>query len=44
MPKNACLVCSADTYDNEILEKILPSKIESIENLEFIPRNNNPIG
>eukprot|EP00347_Sterkiella_histriomuscorum_P003964 403362263 len=44
LPNESCLSCSADTYDPELLNRLLPSQIESLESLEFIPRNNNPIG
>ena len=39
-----CYVCSADNLKSENLEKLLPSKIESITDLSFIERNSNPIG
>ena len=45
LPKSgACFVCSDDGLKAEVLEKIVPSKIESYEDLKFIPRNKNPIG
>mmetsp|Transcript_612 Transcript_612/g.660 ORF Transcript_612/g.660 Transcript_612/m.660 type:complete len:140 (-) Transcript_612:77-496(-) len=44
LPGQACLVCAADSYEKDTLEKLLPSKITLLENLDFIPRNNNPIG
>ncbi|CDW91226.1 family protein [Stylonychia lemnae] len=44
MPKESCLSCSADSYSPEMLQKIVPSLIEDLPDLEFIPRNNNPIG
>mmetsp|Transcript_17904 Transcript_17904/g.23585 ORF Transcript_17904/g.23585 Transcript_17904/m.23585 type:complete len:276 (+) Transcript_17904:116-943(+) len=43
-PDGSCICCSADSFKNDELEKILPSKISDIENLDFIPRNENPVG
>ena len=44
LPGQSCLACASDTYDPQVLEQILPTKIEGLSDLEFIPRNNNPIG
>lgn len=41
---SACFVCSDDNLKGEVLERIVPSKIESCEDLKFIPKNKNPIG
>ena len=43
-PGEACVVCSGAPKNSECIDKLMPSKIEAIENLEFIPRDNNPIG
>jgi hypothetical protein len=40
----ACLLCGNDMMKAEFLEKILPSKILDIDSLEWIPKNDNPIG
>ena len=39
-----CFMCGSDSIDKEQREKILPSKILEIESLEWIPKNNNPVG
>ena len=41
---SSCFACSDDNLKAEILEKIVPSKIENLEDLKFIPKNVNPIG
>lgn len=38
-----CLGCSQRFTNTEVIDKILPSKIVDIENLEFLPRDRNPI-
>ena len=43
-PAHACLVCADDNYDPSKLAQLLPSKIESIPDLTFIPKNTNPVG
>ena len=43
-PNESCIVCSADTFDKEILQKLVPSEITKFEQLDFIPKNNNPVG
>ena len=43
-PGEGCVVCSGSPQNAEVLEKLMPSKIESIENMEFIPRDRNPVG
>ena len=42
-PGQPCLACSAPSYDESVLQKLLPSKIMSIPELEWIPRDRNPI-
>jgi molybdopterin/thiamine biosynthesis adenylyltransferase len=44
LPGNACFSCSDDMLDKEVLSQIVPSKIQTLQNLSFIPRNKNPIG
>ena len=43
-PGEGCVVCSGSPQNAEVLEQLMPSKIESIENLEFLPRDRNPVG
>ena len=42
-PGEGCFVCSGAPQDAETLSKLMPSKIESYTNIEFIPRDDNPI-
>ena len=43
-PGDGCFACSIDLKgDNETVAKLMPSKIESLTNIEFIPRDVNPI-
>ena len=42
-PGQNCLQCANGLSNTEVLEKILPSKIASVESLEWIPRDTNPI-
>ena len=43
-PGEGCFLCSIGQKDDaETLAKLMPSKIESWTNLEFIPRDVNPI-
>ena len=44
MPGEACISCSNDMYDPEVLEKMLPSKILDLKEIDWIPKDNNPIG
>ena len=39
-----CLVCLNEDWKIEHLQKILPDKIMEIENLDFLPKNDNPVG
>lgn len=39
----SCLACGNDS-NNDILNQIIPSKIMGLENLTFLPKNNNPVG
>jgi hypothetical protein len=41
-PGFPCFVCSSDK-NPDIMEKILPSKIMQLENLEFLPHDEHPI-
>ena len=43
-PSAACVKCMFDNLDLEIVKKLVPDKIRDIQDLSFIPRNNNPIG
>ena len=38
-----CLSCASD-YNLSILEQIHPDKILALDNLAFLPKNNNPVG
>lgn len=42
-PGEACVVCSGGPSDHETVSRLMPSKIESLNNLEFIPRDRNPV-
>ena len=42
-PGEACVVCSGAPQDHETIQKLMPSKIESCTNLEWIPRDRNPV-
>lgn len=39
----SCLACGVDSIE-EILERIRPNNILELENLEFLPKNVNPVG
>ena len=41
---SSCFVCSDDNLKKDILDQIVPTKIGSLPNLNFIPKNVNPIG
>ena len=41
---SSCFACSDDNLKKDILEQIVPTKIGSLPNLHFIPKNVNPIG
>jgi hypothetical protein len=44
LPGQACLLCSTMTGANQdLLRKILPSKIEAVTDLQWLPRDVNPI-
>ena len=41
---DGCSYCQGlGTIHDEIIQKLLPSKIESYTNLEFLPRDRNPV-
>jgi hypothetical protein len=44
-PDVGCCLCGAgiSKLDPEIIDRMLPSKIASLENLSFIPKDKNPI-
>ena len=42
-PGDPCLICSSDTFDQDLLSKILPSKILCLPDLEFVVADNNPV-
>jgi len=43
-PGQPCVACqSLYQWDMEVIDKLLPSKIEAITDLSFIPRDRNPI-
>merc|ERR1712060_839854 len=38
-----CMICCGVPKNTEVFQKLLPSKIEAITNLEFIPKDVNPV-
>ena len=42
-PGEACVVCSGSPQNHEVLTRLMPSKIETLTNIEFIPRDRNPV-
>ena len=43
LPGDPCIVCAGAPQKEETISKLIPSKIESIEDLSFIPKDRNPI-
>lgn len=41
---NPCLVCLTDSLDLEIVRKLNPNLIETLPDLNFLPKNDNPVG
>lgn len=39
-----CALCLNPMKDNEFLAKIMPDNILELDNLKFLPKNNNPVG
>lgn len=39
-----CALCLNPMQNNEFIQKILPSNILELDNLKFLPKNNNPVG
>ena len=39
-----CFLCLTDGIKKDVLEKIMPDKIADIEDLTFLPKDNNPVG
>ena len=39
-----CFLCVTDGIKKEIIEKLMPEKIKGYENIDFIPKDNNPVG
>jgi len=39
-----CFLCVTDGIKKEIIEKLMPEKIKEYENIDFIPKDNNPVG
>jgi len=39
-----CFVCASDSLDSEVCERITPDKIQTLDSLSFLPKNNNPVG
>ena len=42
-PGDACVVCSGAPQDHETISQLMPSKIERLPDLAFLPRDRNPI-
>ena len=39
-----CYLCVTDGIKKDIVEKIMPDKIAGLDSLDFIPKDNNPVG
>ncbi|KAJ3439547.1 ubiquitin-activating enzyme e1 [Anaeramoeba flamelloides] len=44
-PEGAPCICCVDKLkDQEVLDRLLPDKIQGLENINFIPKDKNPVG
>lgn len=43
-PNAACISCMFDNLKQEIVKELTPDKIVKLDDLSFIPKNDNPIG
>ena len=43
-PTDPCIACANNQYTKELLEKLKPSVIESVQDLKWLPSDDHPIG